>query len=103
MENKMVVIGDIYFDCSNKPVKQEKRYDTLYDAYVEPSRTKQEIWKDWLEWFNKNSENLQTDKMYVSSRNFCKFTISGEITHKGITYEYIISASKQHVYRKEQL
>ena len=99
-EQRMIVIGDIYFDESKKSVKQDKRYDTLYDAYAEPSRTKKEIWKDWLNWFNANSESV-TDEMYISSRNFCKFTISGEITVHGVTHEFIISASKQHVYVKE--
>lgn len=96
--SKMVVIGDIYFDLSKNPVKQKKRYDTLYDAYAEPSRAKEEIWKEWIDWFNSVSEKT-TDTMYVSSKNFAKFTISGEITYHGVTYEYVISASKQHVYR----
>lgn len=75
---------------SSIPERSEYEYTSIYDAYVQPSSTKVEIWQEWLEWADDCGAVI-----WISSRNSHFFTIRGRVRDTvGSCYEVYITSTR---------
>lgn len=90
--------GKTFKVCKGKYTPQT-RFWFLQDAYVKPSKTKQEIYADWKTWFSENSEG-NYDYITICSRNCHRFSINGQITVDGKEFTFLITSTRQELYAR---
>ena len=66
----------------------------LNDCYTNPSTTKQEIFKEWLEWAWLND----VEYFGVSGYNTYSFSLQGLVQHLGHTYILAITSTSNKAY-----
>ena len=93
-----IEIGGKTFTLKRGSYTPQSRYHSLTDAYDKPSSTKIAIWYEWKAWYLENSES-DYDYMSICSRNAQVFSINGRITVNGIEYTYLITRTRQELYR----
>lgn len=81
------------FDTKNRAIYsagESPSYSDIFEAYGRPSAIKQGIWKSWVDWFKKHSEDF-TDWLQIASHNANFFTIEGQITIGHTRYHLYIT------------
>lgn len=99
MKNQKIKIGDEVFDLKTGNYAFYKRCNSLLECYTKPSIIKQSIYQTWMEWFYRNSENVN-DCICIRSFNVNIFTLNGFITNNGIEYYFLITPTKTEIYEK---
>lgn len=76
-----------------------KRYESLYDAYANPSIKKRNIWGAWVEWYRNILHDNNFAEIYITSNNVHFFSIGGYIdTPIGERWAYLITSTRQEVW-----
>lgn len=94
MKEKIMLNGQIFTVHKSKHASIEnlQRYNGrwLTDCYTKPSKTKQEIFNDWLEWAYLN----EVEYFGVSSYNVHRFSLQGLVEHGG--HKYILHITSRY-------
>lgn len=95
----MDLYGEI-FKVVKGTTKPYKRCNGLYDAYVNPSTRKENIWSYWLDWFSSVLRDNNGGEIYITSYNAQFFSIGGYIESPlDQTWCFYITSTRQEVYR----
>lgn len=95
MKRKTIEINDRTFELRTEHSCYRNLYAgrSVWDCYDRPSRTKEDIYNDWLKW----AVDADVDSFGVSSYNCHLFTLSG-IYHAPNGDSYFIRITPAHNY-----
>lgn len=93
---KKVSINGINFELRKDSVNVPGSitYDTIFDAYKNPSSTKISIWNEWSYWFAKDDGAIWC----VKSHNCFNFSIAGYVSDAGTKDRYYVYITPTHNY-----
>lgn len=74
-------------------------YDSIWDAYENPSKEKEKAWIDW----NMESKHLKADKIRVIGKNCNFFSIAYRFTYEGVNYIAYITAFQNRIAKVDEL
>ena len=83
----------IYAPYDEVRIRTPWNYNTIYDAYDNPSDTKVEEWEDWNTWF---IDNFDTSEWCVGSRNVYQFSIIAKVITNDRTEAWYLYITRDH-------
>lgn len=95
MAKQKMEINGRYFELEKAEATRDYSYHTLDYFYNRPSTTKQEIYKDWCEWF----ASVGSLHYGVTGGNCNFFTMGGIFNWNGVDYKAVITYAHNRLYR----